>query len=194
MVRTSLQAFLLTQRSHRPTSTTDIMKALIFFFFFFAGVCVRHIFCGWEALSLHFDIPFACIPWFSLIGATYYCINSQPAKICAVGNIFKLFGMVYWPKLGGLWNMPGFSTGGPRAKSGPPTSLVWPFDHLWNIGKAQKVSVHLALKHIFVNFLWPSMKNSWEPPYAQVAFAHSPFAGRASISSPNTRTLCRIRC
>ena len=26
----------------------------------------------------------------------------------------------------------GFSTGGPRAKSGPPTSLVWPYDHLWN--------------------------------------------------------------
>ena len=26
----------------------------------------------------------------------------------------------------------GFSTGGPGAKSGLPTSVVWPFDHLWN--------------------------------------------------------------
>ena len=41
----------------------------------------------------------------------------------------------------------GFSTGDP--KSGPPTRLVWPFDHLRNtqkyIGKAQKVV-----------FIWPS--------------------------------------
>ena len=25
-----------------------------------------------------------------------------------------------------------FSVGNPRAKSGPPTSVVWLFDHLWN--------------------------------------------------------------
>ena len=46
----------------------------------------------------------------------------------------------------------GFSIGGPRAISVPPTSEVWLFDPLWH------THFYLALEHILLNFLWPSMK------------------------------------